>query len=154
MSKRYGSIEDRFHAQYIPEPNSGCWLWFGPVDENGYGRVRNGSKKIRVHRLSYEIHKGPIPQGLVACHRCDVPGCVNPEHLFVGTLADNIADRDAKGRQARGERGAGSKLTSNNVLSILADGRTHRAIGEDYGVSHRTVGEIKRGRKWKHLSRE
>lgn len=151
MSKRYGTVEDRFHAQYIPEPNSGCWLWTGPVDDSGYGRFRVNGPRMRTHRLSYELHKGPIPKGLFVCHRCDVPGCVNPDHLFLGTCAENIADRDNKDRQVKGAASPWSKLTSEQALAIRADSRTHRAIAVEYGVSHNIVGQIKRGEAWRHL---
>jgi hypothetical protein len=84
----------RFHAKYIPEPNSGCWLWDGWVNGRGYGRFGKGL----AHRISWELHRGPIPAGMNICHKCDVPPCVNPDHLFLGTQTDNMRDCARKGR--------------------------------------------------------
>lgn len=81
-----------------------CWEWTGPVNENGYGRMTIEYERWYVHRLSYELHHGTIPDGMNVCHRCDNPRCVRPEHLFLGTQADNMADMRAKGRAARRRR--------------------------------------------------
>jgi len=95
---RLAPAEERFWRQ-VQKDVDGCWLWTGrPVQ--GYGRFRPSSRgtKIGAHRYSWELHVGPIPDGLDVCHRCDVPLCIRPDHLFLGTHADNMADMVAKGR--------------------------------------------------------
>lgn len=92
-----GTLEERFHDKYIPEPNSGCWLWIANANRTGYGCLSDSKQRL-AHRISWEIHRGPIPEGLYVLHKCDVPICVNPEHLFLGTHQDNMDDMVRKGR--------------------------------------------------------
>lgn len=80
-----------------------CWPWIGTRGDNGYGLVQSQGRQLRAQRVVYSMYKGEIPDGLFVCHHCDNPPCVNPAHLFVGTGLDNIADRQAKGRQAKGD---------------------------------------------------
>lgn len=89
----------------IPEPNSGCLLWEGAVSRYGYGHVRRGGKDIVLHRLVWEEANGSIPDGLHVLHRCDVPSCVNINHLFLGTRFDNMQDIVAKGRHTSNREG-------------------------------------------------
>lgn len=84
---------------YIPVPESGCWIWLGAWDSRGRGKLgRNGKNFIVIPRLFYLFHKGEIPTGMFVCHKCDTPPCVNPDHLFLGTAQDNAVDREQKGR--------------------------------------------------------
>lgn len=128
---------DRFHAKYIPEPNSGCWLWDGCITSAGYGRMRVGGRPSLAHRASYEMHVGPIPPGMLVCHKCDVPGCVNPQHLFLGTQRDNMADMKSKGRASTGERHPRAKLTDFEVATLRAQ----------FATGMHTKSEL--ARKWK-----
>ena len=91
-------IAERFAENVMPEPNSGCWLWVGVVNFFGYGQLYINSRYHGAHRVSWELHQGQIPIGLFVCHKCDVPSCVNPNHLFVGTQLDNMRDAKNKGR--------------------------------------------------------
>ena len=91
------SLWERFHEKYVPVTETGCWIWTRSKCR-GYGRISyNGTGKM-AHRISWEIHCGPIPEGMLVLHKCDVPACVNPEHLFLGTYKDNTQDAIKKGR--------------------------------------------------------
>lgn len=111
------TLKDRF-MKHVKKTKS-CWLWTGCKIQNGYGRIRVGKLKL-AHRISYEIHIGLIPEGLLVCHKCDVRDCVNPEHLFLGTKKDNTQDMIKKGRQANknGTNNPNSKLTAEQVSEI------------------------------------
>ena len=91
-------MKKRFEKHFIPEPNSGCWLWIGGILGSGYGSFSINDKTVLAHRVSFEIYKQEIPKGLCVLHKCDVPCCVNPNHLFVGTLKENSQDKVKKKR--------------------------------------------------------
>ena len=132
----------------------GCWKWLGDLTRGGYGRLRYADKMVRAHRFFYEVHRGPIPDGLYVCHKCDNPSCVNPDHLFVGSAADNKADCCAKNRHAYGARQGQSKLTEDDVREILAAGESYPEIAKRFGVSSSLVCAIKKGRAWRYLNME
>lgn len=156
------TAKDRIERLSMPEPNSGCWLWLGTT-RNGYGRITLGSRhlgtkrSISAHRLSYEAYRGLVPHGLMVCHKCDVRCCTNPDHLFVGTLQDNIDDRERKGRNhiPRGEDNPNAKLTEKDVAAIRREYRpyvvTKHALAKKYGVGMTTIKHILTRRKWKHV---
>lgn len=149
----HGPVEKKLDHYTMYEPNSGCWLWTGAVDKNGYGKLTVKYRDARAHRESYELHNGPIPDGLVVCHKCDVPACINPDHLFLGTHAENIADRDAKGRHvpSYGVDNGMAKLDPEKVLAIRASSGSQRQIGVQFGVCQQNVSQIKRNTRWAHV---
>lgn len=152
--KNYLSVKkERFYANFLPEPNSGCWLWMNYHDKDGYGQVLFNGKVQRAHRVSWILHNGDeIPSGMLVCHKCDVTCCVNPAHLFLGTPAKNMQDRDTKKRNAFGTRNGISKLTDDDVINIFYDKRPYKEISEQYNIGESNIGMIKGRRTWKHLN--
>lgn len=151
---KYEPLTTRFERYYIPEPMSGCWLWTAATDASGYGRIWDGRRWGGAHRVSYVTHKGPIPPGMFVCHHCDVRPCVNPDHLFLGTNAANMADMARKGRRRGimvGEANPKAKLTAAQVAAIRHDSRRQVDIASDFGMSQAQVGKIKQGLQWSHI---
>ncbi len=145
---------DVFHPRVMPEPNSGCWLWIGSAGKDGYGTINVGANKYwRVHRLSWHENRGEIPKGMHVLHRCDGPTCVNPDHLFLGTDADNTKDKMAKGRHLWGEDNPPAKLTETMVKQLLADPRPAKEAAPDYNISESQFSAIRRGLYWKRIPR-
>lgn len=129
---------------YIPDLFSDCWLWIGNLDKDGYGRY----KSDRAHREAYRRFKGSIGD-LQVLHKCDTPRCVNPEHLFLGTQLENIADMVTKKRQAKGTKNRHAKLSVAQVEEIRLDIRPQKIIAANYGISQQQVSGIKTKRYWK-----
>ncbi len=137
-----------------------CWNWKANHDRHGYGLFTHKGSYLCdfAHRVSYELHTGPIPEGMVVCHRCDNPPCVNPEHLFLGTQLDNILDMQQKGRSniVKGEGHWRCILTLEQVIEIKSQlanytpGLTTR-LAREYGVAVPTIKAIKARRIWKHV---
>ncbi len=144
----------KFEDRFIPEPNTGCWLWTSALNDAGYGDYRT-IRTRRAHRLSWEIYNGPIPKGMHILHRCDLPCCVNPRHLFLGNHQDNMDDMNAKGRQRHPkEQYHHTKVTPKQVLEIRVlrqAGLSFRAIGKEYGVSRHCIANICYGRTWTYI---
>jgi hypothetical protein len=141
---------------------SGCWHYTGYKRKDGYGLVTFGQhrtgdrQRVLAHRYFYERLVGPIPEGMLVCHRCDNPSCVNPDHLFVGTHLDNNRDARQKDRSSRhGQKGVAhhkAKLTEDDVRSIRTASGTLAAIGAEFGISHAQVWLIRKGKAWTHVS--
>jgi hypothetical protein len=136
------------HVERAP---SGCLLWTGSLAHHGYGQfiVWRGGRwaPVRTHRWMWEQTYGPIPEGLRVLHRCDIRACVEPTHLFLGTVADNQADMKAKGRARSGT----ARLTVEQVAAIRASAEHVDILAARYGVSCWTVYDIRSGRTWRHL---
>lgn len=132
----------------------GCRVWNTDNTSNRYGWVSSGNINQSAHSLSYEINVGSIPDGMNVLHRCDNGLCIRPEHLFLGSHAENMADKVAKGRQVKGDRVNTSKLNEEAVIEIrrrLSDGDGHRDIALEYNVDESTIRAIRDGKTWKHL---
>lgn len=112
------SLRQRFYRSFTPDPKTGCWNWDLRRDAAGYGRINVQRRPVQAHRLSFEIHKGEIARGLFVCHACDNRRCVNPDHLWLGTHADNMRDMAVKGRTTNGRRSYEPMFTPE-AMSIL-----------------------------------
>lgn len=139
----------------IRQPDE-CWNWRGSVDTGGYGHINWNGKTTRAHRLAYTFSKGDIPagdghHGAVVMHSCDNRRCCNPDHLVLGTHAENMADMRSKGRRKFINAGAANgraKLSLEQVASIRADTRGKRTIAKDYGVSPAQIQRVRKGQQW------
>jgi HNH endonuclease len=133
------------------EDSSGCWLWTGTADGRGYGQLSVRGRHRKAHRVSFELEHGPIPNELFVLHRCDKPSCVNPDHLFLGTAADNTADMVSKGRHTFGERAVHAKLKERDVRAIKASAEMNKALAAKYGVNSSLISMIRTGKRWAHV---
>lgn len=156
--RNHGSLERRFWAKV--QKSDGCWEWLGGKRPNGYGQISEGGKggrSLSAHRTSYELHHGPIPEGMVVMHACDNRACVNPDHLSVGSYRDNMADMDAKGRRVivapTGEGNGKSILTEQDVLYIRSSpDKSNAQLGREIGVGPNCIRSVRIGRTWRHIS--
>jgi len=139
----------------VDKANS-CWIWQGAKDSDGYGiQFRLNGRVWKPHRLSFYLSSKVDPGPLFVCHSCDNPSCVNPAHLFLGTLQDNHKDMMVKGRHGHGRSPGSSnssaKLTEQQVLEIRALPGPNRLIAVQFGVSKFTIDEIRARRTWQHI---
>lgn len=145
------SERERFYAFFVA--GDGCWEWSGGRFERGYGAFEGSSGSRRAHRVSWELHRGPIPDGLKVLHRCDNPPCVNPDHLFLGDDVDNAADMTAKGRGRIGQRNGRAKLTPEDVIAaryaVIFAACSKARVGRALGVSRTQIERIVSGRQWR-----
>jgi hypothetical protein len=125
-----------------------CIVWTGSATRKGHGQVWLKGKMLRTHRIAYEIWRGPILNDLHVLHTCDVPNCINPEHLFLGTNADNVADMVAKGRHRGHPR---CILTENDVIDIRASSERTGVLAKRYGMVPSSIRGVRNGRKWPHV---
>lgn len=155
--KRLASATMRFWKYTIKAGENDCWLWNSKqVNEHGYGFLScSRGVIIKSHRLSYSLFLNrPVENSEIVMHTCDNPRCVNPNHLRIGTQAENILDSIKKGRNSKppihfGEDHHNAKFSSKDRLDIVSDKRTHNEIAKDYGVCSETIGRIKRNQTWK-----
>lgn len=152
----YRPIAERFWEKVSPEPNTGCWLWTATGRQDGYGFLspeRPQRGMLLAHRVSYELHSGPIPEGMKVLHTCDMPPCVNPDHLFLGTDLDNAKDKMRKGRgnHRKGEQHGEAKLTEVAVRDIKTKRLSQTEFAKLYGVQIGTIWKVLNGYSWTHV---
>lgn len=149
------NVEDRLWPRLRKEEN-GCWTWLGAKDWDGYGSLEAMGER-RAHRIAWLLTKGEIPDGLWVLHKCDNPACCNPEHLWLGTAADNNADCKKKGRAhgPRGETSGHARLTEEQVLEIRRRAElevvTQRQLAKDFGVGYKAICKIVNRQRWCHI---
>jgi hypothetical protein len=157
MCEKRQPAERRFWKKV--NKTDGCWLWTASKNWAGYGKFWTGEVLTASHRFSFELMHGPITNGRCVLHKCDNPACVRPDHLFLGTHADNIHDMMRKGRRGytglRGTKNHKAKLTENHVRSIrrhLEQGSRRSEIAKQLGVNWSTIDRIAKGERWKHVA--
>ncbi len=178
MAPKARPIRDRFEAFVERVPFSECWYWTGVQSKYGYGRFSGPSGFSHAHRVSWELSVGPIPEGLVVCHRCNVKLCVNPSHLYLGTQKENVRDAIKDGlwpavhgstrhpesrcrgdahwtrkhpERLRGVANNSAKLSDTAVIDILGRSQSAKEFAAKYGVALGTVYGLWGGKGWKHL---
>ena len=146
MAPRRIPISIRIMAK-VSKEGGACWLWNGSCTKDGYGVMGVGRSQKRAHRMAYECFVGEIQDGMLVCHACDVPKCVNPDHLFLGTSKDNAIDRNKKGRSNPPTRPnhPRARLTNDQVAQLVKlreSGKTLKEIAGIYGIHFATVSQI------------
>lgn len=145
------SLRDKFDSLFEMR-DDGCWEWQGTIDGYGYGVIDLNRKRYRAHVLALEFDGRPVQRGQIACHHCDNPRCVRPDHLYPGTAADNARDASVRGRLLLGERNSNAKLTAKQVRDIRAiSGVPVARIARQFGVSRPTVRRIQERVIWRHV---
>ena len=167
--RRFGTIEEPFSTTYKnasleeklrlgapPGRPEECWEWQRSLTSRGYPRTSHrGVRTIMVHRLAYEVHKGPVPPGISVCHKCDNPKCVNPNHLFLGTVTDNQRDKFWKGRHPHCGTHGRARMTDDEARMVRATAKCpddYRRFARQFGVGYGTIYNLVRGNSWKRLT--
>lgn len=139
-------MDEKFMARVRKDPSTGCWLWTGEVNAKGYGRTWVNGKREKAHRVAWRETNGPIPEGMVLCHRCDRPSCVNPDHLFLGDMRVNAIDMVRKGRAPAAKL---SRSRAEEIRTRVQAGESMRSIAREVGVDPKTIRLLVRGATWK-----
>lgn len=142
---RVAQIRNKIFEKKIIEAKNGCWIWTGIKNSQGYGQI---GKSEKAHRFSYQRFIGKIPPHLCVLHSCDNPSCVNPKHLFLGTLSENNID-------VQGEDNSKNKLQEKDIIKIrtwyISGNRSKASLAREFGVSHPTISQILKRETWKHV---
>jgi hypothetical protein len=155
VPKRGGTIEQRFWRNVVRGEPDECWAW--KVKGSKYGQFRHfGGRMEGAHRVSYRLSCGEIPDGMLVLHKCDNPGCVNPDHLRLGTPKENMADMDAKGRRvargARGEKSALAILNEHAVRFIRSSDLNNSELGRIFGLTPNAIRAVRTRKSWAHVT--
>jgi hypothetical protein len=150
-AKRHWTAADRLAFRAKRDETTGCLIWTGAVAKGGYGNIGWKGRTYGAHRLAWELVNGPIPDGMVICHQCDVRTCINPAHMRVGTPTDNGSDKVKRGRQPKGEFAAQAKLTDAAVRAIRSGEIDPRSATHRFDVCRATVRDVILGETWKHI---
>src|SRR5574340_709239 len=151
------ALLERFLAGCDESGPGNCWNWMRSLDGSGYGQFSSSGAGFRqAHKWAWTLMRGPVPDGMCVCHSCDNPRCVNPDHLFIATHAENLEDRRRKGRNSLLTRGRApfrgsvrhAKITEEAAHAIYVDRRPYAVIEEHYGISRGAVNKIKCGERW------
>lgn len=157
ISRRKGELLfDHIKEWSVEDHQTGCWTWQRAFSQHGYGVLRVGKRTTRAHRASYQLYHGvELDSSVDVCHTCDNRACVNPDHLFAGTRADNMRDCQEKGRiRLPNLMGSGltqSKLTEDAVLAIRASQDSQRVLARRFGVNRRTIAFVQQRKTWRHV---
>lgn len=158
MGKGFSTAESRFW-KYVNKTD-GCWLWTATPTSMGYGRlvewVDGRRREVFAHRLSYKIAYGPFDESLCICHKCDTPLCVKPDHLFLGTQTENLADMTRKGRRRfgprSGENNGNARLSAEDarqIRELSVTGQSYAAIARRFGISDTHARRVVKGQQWR-----
>ena len=154
------SIHERFESLYTIVPGCDCWIWTSSIGGEGkgkgHGRFMVNNVLMKAHRYSYRYYKGEIPDGMLVLHKCGMPQCVNPDHLYLGNHKDNARDSIKAGTHHKpvGEKNGNKKITegiAQEILNLKGKRVQAKLLAEKYGISVWTVYEIWKSRRWKHL---
>jgi hypothetical protein len=172
LSWRYGAMNDRLREKLKAiklqasldtlarrfwvkvQKGDGCWMWTGSMGAQGYGVIKRAGRFSGAHRISYELNVGEIPEGLIVRHRCDNPSCVRPDHLELGTRADNARDKMLRSRQARGSQHGWSKLNDEQVAEVrqlYQSGESCNGIAQRFDMSPEAIYNVVIGKSYAHL---
>lgn len=140
---------------FYVDKSGDCWNWIGTKNQWGYGRFTRNYKQVFAHREAYEMEFGKLEPGSVVLHKCDNPGCVRPDHLFLGSHSSNQADKVSKNRQAKGSKIGSSVLKEGQVIEIRKKYSfrkvAYKDLAVEYGVCKDTIQKAVRGINWGHL---
>jgi hypothetical protein len=152
------TLKERFEEKV--DRSGDCHIWTASVSTDGYGQIGASvdglQKNLSAHRLAYEWAHGPIPDGMYVCHTCDTKRCVNPDHLFAGTAADNHADMHTKGRQRhlKGEDHGMAKLSEAAARFTLNSKLSAAELAKRFGVKREAIYRVRSGKRWPHIYQE